>query len=237
MSNHYHLVLKVDQEKTLSLSDEDVIQRRQTLYKGPLLIQRLQQGASLTEAELLTIKETVNVWRYRLADISWFMRCINEHIAREANKEDRCKGRFWEGRFKSQALLDDAAILACMAYVDLNPIRAKLATTPETSDFTSVQARLNRGKNRCHKLAKFRGNESKQNSVGIPFSFRDYLKLVDQTGRTIRPDKRGKIPQNTSPILERLGLCPDSWLDMFNQVPRNTVFSVAHMKRSQAKRA
>ena len=188
----------------------------------PLLIQRLQQGASLTEAELLTIKETVNVWRYRLADISWFMRCINEHIAREANKEDRCKGRFWEGRFKSQALLDDAA---------------KLATTPETSDFTSVQARLNRGKNRCHKLAKFRGNESKQNSVGIPFSFRDYLKLVDQTGRTIRPDKRGKIPQNTSPILERLGLCPDSWLDMLNQVPRNTVCSVAHMKRSQAKRA
>jgi len=67
---------------------------------------------------------------------------LNEFIARAANKEDEVKGRFWESRFKCQTLLDDAAIVACMVYVDLNPIRAGLAATPEDSDFTSIQERI-----------------------------------------------------------------------------------------------
>ena len=67
---------------------------------------------------------------------------LNEFIARAANKEDKVKGRFWEGRFKCQTLLDEAAIAACMVYVDLNPIRSGVATTPEGSEFTSIQERI-----------------------------------------------------------------------------------------------
>ena len=91
--------------------------------------------------ELKALELLVEVWRNRLADLSWYMRCLNEKIARMANAEDGCTGRFWEGRFKSQALLDEAALISCMAYVDLNPIRASICESLEASDFTSIQER------------------------------------------------------------------------------------------------
>jgi len=142
MSNHYHVVLRVNNELAKGWSADEVIDRWYTLFNGNLLVDSYRQGEALSKAERLKMDENVATWRQRLMDISWFMRCLNEFIAREANKEDGCKGRFWEGRFKSQALLDEAALLTCMMYVDLNPIRAGLCETPENSDYTSIQERL-----------------------------------------------------------------------------------------------
>ncbi|SJN25913.1 Transposase and inactivated derivatives [Pseudoalteromonas sp. JB197] len=148
MSNHYHIVVKVNKNKALDWSVEEVIRRSYKLYKrGEPLVERFLNGEKLNEASLHIFSGIIATWRARLYDISWYMKNLNEYIARQANKEDNCTGKYWEGRYKSQALLDDKAILSCMAYVDLNPIRAKVATELKNSDFTSIQERIHNYKN------------------------------------------------------------------------------------------
>ena len=223
MSNHYHVVLYVDSAASKSWSNNDVIERWHSLFKGNLLSQRFMRGDELNKADLARLQIYITEWRSRLTDISWFMRVLNESIAREANLEDDCTGRFWEGRFKSQALLDEAALAACMAYVDLNPVRAGIAKTPERSAHTSVKARAERAKSaqtpnhiyqQPKELLPFAGNPRQEMPQGIAMKLTDYLELVDATGRIIRDDKRGYIPENSAMILNRLGLDEDRWLSM-----------------------
>jgi len=151
------------------------------------------------------------------------MRCLNEFIARKANKEDNCKGRFWEGRFKSQALLDEKALLSCMAYVDLNPVRAKMADSVEQSEYTSIFERIHGSA--CHKktpcldsfgkpLFGFVAGEFSDQPQGIPYALVDYLALVDWTGRVIRDDKRGAISELLPSLLSTLGLDNKTWLEL-----------------------
>ena len=216
MSNHYHVVLHINTRQVESWDRDEVLRRWTSLFAGPILVQRYLRNERLSSAELRRVEEYVEEYRVRLKDISWFMRCLNEHLAREANKEDGCKGRFWEGRFKSQALLDEAALLTCMAYVDLNPIRAKMAQTPEQSDYTSIQERIEQttqleGKQQPLMLKPFQLRGQKPDQA-LPYVLQDYLELVDWSGRAVRVDKKGAIPEAAPPILTRLEIDPDEWL-------------------------
>lgn len=200
MNNHYHIVVRINTARANNWSNEEVAQRWMQLFSGPLFMRQYLAKADLTQVQLKCVADHLPIWRERLANLSWVMRCINEPIARMANSEDRCTGCFWEGRFRSQALLDERALLACMAYVDLNPIRAGIATTPEQSDYTSVQERIERPES--DNLAPF----SEQGNDAIPFKLNDYLELVDWGGREVKHNKRGYIPASTPPILVRLNM-------------------------------
>ena len=148
------------------------------------------------------------------------MRTLNETTARRANKEDDCTGRFWEGRFKSMALLDDQALLSCMAYVDLNPIRAGMASTPETSDHTSIKQRIRSvesGSEQPIHLMPLVGATLQTEERGIAFTVSDYLELVDWTGRQIREKRSGKISTDAPPILKRLQISPTHWIYLSTQ--------------------
>jgi len=214
MSNHYHLVLHINQANAQGWSHDQVIHKWHQLYKGNLISQRYVQGIKLDQAELALLKDTVEQWREQLMSISWFMRRLNERISRQANAEDHCTGHFWEGRFKSQALLDEAAVLACMAYVDLNPIRARMANTPENSDHTSIKRRITNTEASLSQLHPFVGNPRKNMPQGLAFSLIDYIELVEWTGRIIRDDKRGFIDKSEPPILQRLSQNMDNWLNL-----------------------
>jgi len=144
MSNHYHIVLRLSPEQIEDTDDPEIARRWQCLFNGSLLFQQYSDGKPLKDYEQRVVDDEIAVYRKRLCDMGWFMKCLNEPLARIANKEDSCKGHFWEHRYKSQALCSDEALLSCMAYVDLNPIRAAMADTPETSDYTSIQYRVNK---------------------------------------------------------------------------------------------
>lgn len=143
MSNHIHLILRTRPDVVSTWSDREVAKRWWRLFPK----RRRKSGAAANptrrELDLMTSDSgMIDERRRRLGNLSWFMRCVAENIARRANREDGVTGRFWEGRFKSQVLLDEAALLACGVYVDLNPVRARLAETPEGAKFTSVFLRL-----------------------------------------------------------------------------------------------
>ena len=223
MSNHTHLVLHVNLKKSKRLNNKAILIRWHKLFKSSFLCQRYLSGELLTQAELAALNPRINIYRERLSSISWFMRVLNEGIARKANKEDGCKGRFWEGRFKSQALLDEAALAACLAYVDLNPIRAKAADLPEKSDYTSIKMRIQSSETgkQPKALMRFAGEQHKRTPKGLPFDLKTYLQLVDWTGRSIRNNKPGKIPDEAAPIIERLNISASNWLSLTTSFTRS----------------
>ena len=234
LSNHYHLVIHIDEQTALEWSPLEVAQRWTRLFTGPVPVRAFVAGQKLTETQQSVVHNHIQDYRKRLCSLSWFMKCLNEPIARQANQEDNVTGHFWQARFSSQALLDEAAVLTAMAYVDLNPIRAGIAETPETSGFTSVQQRIGEWKDQQNKtvtneappaenekasldatmvkLLRFSEDSKESDENAIPYSTSDYLELVDWSGRAIVEDKKGFIPDHLPPILQRLKLDPAQYL-------------------------
>ena len=184
------------------------------------------------------------------------MKCLNEPIARQANQEDGCTGHFWEARFKSQALLTEEALLSCMTYVDLNPVRAKIARTPETSEYTSIKERITPSFNlleaiqqQCHQgvlnhfdlplkpLVQFESGIHFREQQGVLLGFSDYLELVDYTGKMVRKDKRGVIPFQLPSILQRLGIDSKHWVNNAVHFEKNYYSIFSRRKPSLSKSA
>jgi REP element-mobilizing transposase RayT len=242
MDNHYHLVLYVNSNQAQSWTDAEVVNRWSLIHKVDDKIIQASQGKVSDEAALLMASKIITEYRERLMSISWFMKELNEYIAKRANQEDNQSGHFWQARFKCQALLDMPAILACMVYVDLNPIRAKMADNLKTSDYTSIQQRLGiepqRHQTNCDDeneeskqeqdplhhlpyapLQKFAGSSHKDNNRDeIQFELLNYIHLVDWTSRQIRPDKSGHVASSTPAILNQLNITEENWLEFTSHI-------------------
>ncbi|TDJ68666.1 MAG: transposase [Proteobacteria bacterium] len=207
-------------------SERDVVERWTRLFAGAAAAHKYLNDEPLSEPEQSRFNRAVGTWRERLSSLSWFMRCRNGSIARQANAEDGCTGHFWEARFKSQALLDETALLSAMAYVDLHPIRAKRANAIEQSDFTSAQHRWRAVHSRTttarerHKprLLPFIAAEHRHSLDHLPFNLKDHLDLIDTTGRIIVSGKRGSIPGKQPKLLDTLKVNHPQWFATVSQL-------------------
>jgi REP element-mobilizing transposase RayT len=142
MSNHLHLVLRSRPDVVNAWSDRQAALRWLQIFPGKRIDEQLGDPTTHDVDTLVNDTERMALVRLRLSDVSWFMRALSEPIARLANRQDKCTGSFWEGRFKAQRLLDEAALLACCMYVDLNPVRAAMEESPADSKFTSAYDRM-----------------------------------------------------------------------------------------------
>ena len=233
MSNHLHIVVLTDPERSRSWSPAEVATRWAAAHPRTAADGSPQAWSAAEIAEKATDPVWIETIRKRLRSLSWFMKNVKERLARRANRDDGCTGHFWEGRFQSVPLLDQAAVIAAMVYVDLNPIRAAMAETPESSDYTSVQARCcARQEHRVAQLVPTLATTPTTAESGLwiasilratidqrdgcaftaAITLDDYLTLVDVTGRIVRGDKRGAIPAHLAPILDRLRIDLDAWL-------------------------
>jgi hypothetical protein len=125
-------------------------------------------------------------------------------------------------------------------YVDLNPIRAKMEQTPETSAHTSIKKRTVAIKNKQRQpktLMPFVGGHRQNMPKGIAYYLKDYCELVDLTGRCIREDKTGYIDNCQCPILQRLGLFAEQWLTLSSEFEKHFCYAAGAELMMKANKA
>ena len=267
LSNHFHLILRSRPDVVATWEDAEVARR--WLMLCPVRRDANHLPLEPSESELNAIqydRQKLETIRLRLSDIGWWMRLLCQSVAMRANREDQELGKFWQSRFRAVRLLDEAALVACAAYVDLNPIRAALAESLETSDFTSVQRRLQaevatkngRTPTMVSPVDRSKRTHSKRTSQPVPSTvpdrflaplelkpvatgkgdlgpvpnrtgarcsdkgflpmpLRDYLALLDWTGRQRHRGQRGRIPARCEAVLKRLSLDRKSWCDLVHE--------------------
>ena len=253
LDNHLHLLLRIDPEVAKTWSDLEVVTRWFQLFppKGtdrkPLPKAKLKALIEQLQKDPKWIRKT----REQLSSLSWFMKCLKEPLARMVNREEKCTGAFFEGRFKSIAILDKEALLSVCAYIDLNPVAAGVAKVPEESEYTSVKARVDHVKRqgRQKDLQTARGGsvtgsraakkleetlwlvpiedrrrfDSHREGMLETFTLGNYLGLVEYTGRLLR-DRKATITVEVTDILERIGSSADDWQQRMQRLCGNRLF-------------
>lgn len=251
LSNHFHLVLRSRPDVVATWDDTEVARRWLMICPGG----RDRQGnpREPTESQLNSIRHDpvrLATIRRRLSDISWWMRLLCQPLAAKANREENQLGRFWQGRFRAVRICDEAALLACAAYVELNPIRAALAETLEGSRYTSIGQRLESLSGDATSVEADEGDgdqflapveiDERGDALGavasrsayrasdkgfLPISELEYVCLLDWTARMVVPGKRGVTPAEAPEVLERLGWNVPQWTALVRDFGR--LFSLA----------
>jgi len=239
LDNHLHVLCRLDPGVADGWTDEEIVRRWIAVYPPSCL--DVNDPATLQAWIDHECRDTARLARYRkrLQDLGWLMKALKEPLARLANKEDGCKGTFWEARYKSIAILDEEALLATCTYIDLNPVAAGIAKVPEASPHTSIKQRVDHARttgalNTLQAAAQAQSAAAARVEADLEqshwlcplqdrsaagaaregmlpgFSLSGYLTLVDWTARLCRTGK-ARLTDKVAGIMARLGTSAEYW--------------------------
>lgn len=211
LDDHYHLALFHKPERVDQWDDETVVRLWLTLHKGPPFMRRWFNGEKLSQNESDQVESQIHAWRDKLKTLSYFMKCFNEKLSKEFNKESDKTGAFWEKRFCSKELNSEADLIKCMSYVDLNPVHAGIANNPDESEYTSFREREQKAYIQSDIISQgledgegdtlanygipvkwlmpFKDQIESEEHSHIEFTYTDYREFVYWVGQIERPDK------------------------------------------------
>ncbi|PHS15703.1 MAG: transposase [Kangiella sp.] len=234
MDNHYHLVLYIDPLAPLKWSDSDIAEKWLQAYPSRLDEPTFKLQRELKKQAIMADKNKLKIYRKRFGSLSWFMSRLNEPLAKNSNAEDFVKGRFWESRFTSVALLDESAVLSCMAYVDLNPIRAGMVEELQLSLHTSVKKRLDNLSVKPELLTlSIQSMAGSVNGRNVNINLKDYVELVEWAGKSIVHPNKAKMPAHINSLLSSMNLQPDSWLTQIQNFNKGSPHSIGCLAKLQ----
>ena len=169
MGNHFHILVKVFPEH--KFTDEDIQTRYEEFYGD----------------DAIFVSGWIPSLREKLSNLSEFVREIKVGFARFYNKRHNRRGYFWGDRFKSVIVENGETLINCLAYIDLNPLRAGLVERPEDYRWNSIGYHVQTN-NRDNFLSTDFGLKE-FNIKSEKERIRRYRRYVYEAGAISRPDK------------------------------------------------
>jgi hypothetical protein len=211
------LLLRTRPDLVKDWSDADVARRYLTALhaKVPFGEKRLPPPTGEIE-RMLANRVELRRGRSRLSNLTWFVGQLTEATARNCNREDNTRGRFWEGRYQCLPLLDEPATAAAIGHVDLEPVFAGEATSLASCKFSSARLRNSSGKGL---LAPATGAASKQKSLPnlLPVSDAELHKVLDWSTRQTKRLNGNALTAELVAIFETLKIRPAAWLVLIRE--------------------
>ncbi|MGX5201220.1 transposase [Aliikangiella sp. IMCC44632] len=236
MDNHYHLVLSIDPKAPLNWTDEQIAEKWLLAFPSKLDKPEYKAKRELKKRAIMNDPALLESYRKRLGNLSWFMACLNGPLAKTSNAEDYLKGRFWESRYQSVALLDISAVLACMAYVDLNPIRAGIVEELQNSLHTSIKKRIEQLRGEPVLLKENLKPIAQAMQIrAIQIKLKDYIELVEWTGKSIVHPGKAQMPAQVQSIITNLNLQPDQWLYQYSKLGKHSGIAIGPLNKLKNK--
>lgn len=175
-----HLIQRGNNRSACFYADEDY-----RFYLEHLAEQAAKHGCAIHAYCLMTNHVHLLLTPARAESLGGLMKALGQRYVQYVNRTYRRSGTLWEGRFRSCVMQDEAYVLACYRYIELNPVRAGMVEQPAEYRWSSYRANAQGEANAllsAHPIYRVQGldKESRMAAYRELFRFELELGLVDE---------------------------------------------------------